>query len=101
MRRLRLLAQRQGLWTTHVTITVNSQHLVVIDPLSGSVMEKFAMPLIYRPTVVNESSNDIYNNVAVITVIGDASQQTVPEVHVFQGVDQTVSDGVPPFLTHV
>jgi len=91
MRRLRQLAQRQGLWTTHVTLAVGNQHLVVIDPMTGSVMEKFSMSLIYRPTVISGAPGDLYDNVALITVLGDPTLRTAPEIHVFQCIDQPVS----------
>jgi hypothetical protein len=91
VRRMRQLAQHQGLWTSHVTLILGSRHLVVIDPLTSSVMEKFPLSLIYRPAAISCSPDDIYDNVAVITVLGDAKQQTVPEVHMFQCIDQPVN----------
>ena len=91
MRRLRHLSQRQGLWTTRATLTVSKRHLSVIDPVTSLVMEKFSMPLIYMPTVVSGTPGDPYENVAVITVLGDTKQQTESEIHMFHCIEQTVS----------
>ena len=92
MRRLRQLALHRGLWTTHVTLVVGGHQLVVIDPLTCSTMEQFPMSLIYRPVAVRGTPGDLYDNVAMVTVLGDAKQKTVPEVHVFQCIDQQVSE---------
>jgi len=85
MRRLQQLTMRRSIWTTRVSVVITGSELMVLDAETNSVMERFPLSLIYRPTAVMlDAAGDTYNNVVVVTVLGDQQQQLPAEIHIFQ-----------------
>ena len=85
VRRLRQLTKRRSVYTTRVTLSVTNNEMTVLDAQTNSVMERFPLGLVHRPTAMtSDIAGDKYDNVVVLIVLGDPQQQLPPEVHIFQ-----------------
>lgn len=90
IRRFQTLEQLQRVVRTRVSVTISGKYLLVVDPLTRATMEQFELALIYRPAVIATGSL-FYNNLAMVTVVGNSKQKTPSEVHLFQCIDLPVS----------
>ena len=95
MLRLRQLTMRRSIYTTRVTIVITATELMVFDAETNAIMERFPLSLVYRPTaMMSDVVVDVYDNVVVLIVLGDAQQQHTSEVHIFQCLKNRASSSV-------
>lgn len=90
VRRFNMLERLQRIVKTRVSLKIGRNYLMVVDPMTHLTMEQFELQLIYRPAVITTGSR-FYNNVAMVTVVGNSKQKTPSEVHLFQCIDYPVS----------
>ena len=85
MRRLYQLTMRRSVWTTKVVLVITDSEMMVFDAETNAVMERFPLSLIYSPTAMMSGvGGEMYDNVVVLIVLGEAQQNAPPEVHIFQ-----------------